>query len=281
MKPALLAIWLVFLCSATASKSYKCNPERPLDIPKDTKCEISFHDVRLRPTQSRVGFQWAKYKLDLLKGVERRDSCKFPTIKDYLKENVIPVVIGPGGEFFLTDDHHLLKALDLFANETRNATQNAKANKAKSVRNDINIHLHVLYNWGKEGLTEKQFWQKMAEHHYVYLRDIHGEPLAPSQLPLSLSAMGDDPWRTVVGFARKLAYFETDSTHYYQFLWGLCLQKNGFLLDHLTEENVWNNALKAAQFFANPANRELFAECGIKPRMMSMAKIAEKTIDLE
>jgi hypothetical protein len=87
---------------------------------KSTKGEICLCKISdLHPTQASVGMAEVRIKAEKLKDeIQRRSERDF--LNYLLKHNKEePIIIGPGGLFYLTDHHHLARALyDVGASNT-------------------------------------------------------------------------------------------------------------------------------------------------------------------
>jgi hypothetical protein len=86
----------------TGPASGETQPFKP-DLHKGAQCVIEI--TQLHPTQAAVGYFEVKQKADKLSG---KKPSKF---QEYLAEHLVPIVIGPGGAAYLTDHHHLARAL--------------------------------------------------------------------------------------------------------------------------------------------------------------------------
>ena len=135
----------------------------------------------LHPTQASVGMAEVRIKAEKL-----NDKIQGRSEKDFLKyllrhDKAEPVIIGPGGIFYITDHHHLARALyDVGASET---------------------YCTIIDNLS--GATVDDFWKRLEANNQVYLEDENGNPLTPNDLPSSVKDLTDDPFRSLAGVVRE------------------------------------------------------------------------------
>lgn len=167
-----------------------------------------FHDDRpalhmrkiedLRPTQMTVGLREVRRKVDewqtLGAGKERA----------FLGDHMIPVVIGAKDRAYIIDNHHLARALH-------------EAGLKKVLVQPI---LHLAH------LPRDAFWHFLDCRNYLYLYDAEGRRRAPSDLPKSVSAMPDNPFRSLAGDLRRVGGYAKDPTPYSEFLWAEFLHRS-------------------------------------------------------
>jgi hypothetical protein len=156
-----------------------------------TLCEVPVSI--LRPTQPSVGMKEVEMRAEKLRQLSPEK------LQKYLSKKVAPIVIGPAGIPYLLDHHHLARALILS-------------------RAGNSLVAEVKENWSK--LSEPGFWAKMKAQNWVYLRDQTGKPISdPRNLPTSIEAMHDDPYRSLSWLVREQGgYHETDDP-YAEFQW--------------------------------------------------------------
>ncbi|MEV8511644.1 ParB/Srx family N-terminal domain-containing protein [Dactylosporangium sp. NPDC051484] len=113
------------------------------------------------------------------------------------------VVIGPGGEPFLTDGHHTLTSFY--------ETPDGGA--------DLHVRLRVQANLST--LTRQDFWAQMQAHKWVYLRDPQGNPTKVNKLPTSvgLANFTNDKYRSLLYFGRDIGYAQ-NGLPFQEFYWG-------------------------------------------------------------
>ena len=108
----------------------------------------------------------------------------------------IPVVIGPDGQFWLVDRHHLARALwDLGMRE---------------------VPVEI------EGRLDDadRFWEQMQQHHWAWLKDEHGRSIEPTQLPSHIALLPDYPYRSLAGFAEDAGlYHKREQRYFIEFTW--------------------------------------------------------------
>jgi hypothetical protein len=120
-------------------------------------------------------------------------------LKKFLKKHTIPTIIGPNHIFYITDHHHLTRAL--------------------SEAGVDHMNLEISSDWSS--LDENSFWQKMNANQLVYLYDENGVgPHRPSELPASAAELRDDIYRSLAWAVQKQtgAYADTNSP-YASFIW--------------------------------------------------------------
>ena len=155
----------------------------------------------LHPTQASVGMTEVRIRREKLKEEIEGSSEDFPS--HLRKQNRIePIVIGPGNVFYITDGHHLVRALYELGQET--------------------VYCKVLDNvstWQPD-----EFWKYMKDNNEVYLKDNQGNVIAPSDLPKSIGDLRDDPFRSLAGAIRESCGFRNDNKdvpdrNYLEFKW--------------------------------------------------------------
>ena len=119
------------------------------------------------------------------------------------------VVIGPGGQPYLTDGHHTLTSFW----------------EAPGGGPDARVRLRVTGNLST--VEPEAFWREMQDRGWTWLRDADGNAVAPEQLPtsLGLKQFANDRYRGVLYFARDVGYSQDDDSPAFQeFYWGQWLR---------------------------------------------------------
>ncbi len=147
---------------------------------------------QLHPTQFALGLRRVTVKHHHIQSLSRADR------QAYLARNPVPVVLGPRCQLYLTDHHHLARAV-------------LEAGHSKVV-------LTLLHDWSH--LSVDDFWDRMERAGLVYLLDEAGQgPQDPRTLPASVLALVDDPYRSLAGFARERGCFQKSPIPYAEFQW--------------------------------------------------------------
>lgn len=161
-------------CSAQSMKGERC------------LCKV----LDLHPTQASVGMAEVQSKARKLKEeIQRRsDEGLLSYLLKHNKEE--PIVIGPGGVFYITDHHHQARALYEVGVST---TYCAVVDNLSDIKPD-------------------EFWRHMEDNNEVYLKDRDGNQIKPGDLPVSVKDLANDPFRSLAGAVREACGFEKAST---------------------------------------------------------------------
>jgi hypothetical protein len=145
----------------------------------------------LLPTQGAIGYMEVSQK----RAEWQRLSKKMR--KALIAQHWFPSVLGPQGRYYIVDHHHLGMALHEEGQET--------------------VLLTVLkdLSW----LDVDTFWRVMEFHQWAHPYSETGKRISFHQLPSQVSALKDDPYRSLAGLARKAGAFAKDVTPFSEFLW--------------------------------------------------------------
>lgn len=158
-----------------------CSPQTPVAA----SCLLALD--ALHPTQPAVG--------ELQVAEEVKTLRLRPDLASWQKKRPLPVVLGPAGEFYLTDGHHAARGLWEVGQKSLLVTLAGKLD------------------------DPADFWSQMQARHWVYLFDEHGQPISPAQLPQRIADLRDDPYRALAGFARRQGYFRKSDAWFVEFEW--------------------------------------------------------------
>jgi hypothetical protein len=147
----------------------------------------------LRPTQAAVGMRAVATKRQK---VEKRARQR-GRIDDYLGQRPIPSVLGPGGDLFMIDHHHL--GLALWQAEVESAFV--------IVVEDLSV------------LPVAAFWRRMEADGRVYPFDGDGQRISPARLPRRLGGLRADAYRDLAWSVREAGGFHKTRAPYAEFVW--------------------------------------------------------------
>ena len=180
----------IFLLPAALAACFAGASPCSVSPAEGTTCQIEI--TRLKPTQFSVGLREVRAKAAELAS---KSAGKLAT---YLSAHPAPVVLASGGQFYITDHHHLASAL---------------------------LQIHQTQIWvqiesDQQTLTDDEFWHFMQTSHLTYLYDNHGAgPLAPRELPSTIAQMSDDPYRSLAGTLLEDDCYQKTMQPFAEFLW--------------------------------------------------------------
>lgn len=151
--------------------------------------------LSLRPTQFAVGMLEVDEKIKEVKAFGKKK------LKNYLKENVVPVVRSPDDELYIVDKHHYLSVCYHLG------IQQVKVEIIKDFRDD-------------EKLSYEKFWKWMSRSRNSYPYCQFGEgPREALYLPHDIRGLADDPYRSIAWFVRKAGGFDNSEKNFAEFAW--------------------------------------------------------------
>lgn len=191
-----VAILISSLYQPTLAKDIYCDEQ----LKKGDICICKISD--LHPTQVSVGMAEVRIKAEKLKGeFQRRSESDFLNyLRKHNKEE--PVTIGPQGIFYITDHHHLARALYVIGVS--------------------NTYCTIIDNLSHT--KPDDFWKQLEANNEVYLKDQNGNPITPHDLPTSVKDLSNNPFRSLAGAVRGSCGFEkgdetSSGEDYLEFQW--------------------------------------------------------------
>jgi hypothetical protein len=133
----------------------------------------------------------------------------------------LPVVIGPGRQFYLIDKHHLSLALAL--------------NGVEAAYVDVIDDLSHM--------APRAFWTAMEAEGRAYLFDETGTRVPPARLPRTLHRLRADPYRDLAWAAREAGLFKKVRVPFSEFRWAAFFRAR---IDEGTVAQAQGRALKIA-----------------------------------
>ncbi len=151
----------------------------------------------LRPTQITVGMREVEEK-------RRRWREKHgEKAGEFLASHMIPVVLGPEARPYVTDHHHLARALH--------------DEGVKSVTTTVVLDLSRL--------EPNSFWFVLDNRGLMHPFDEKGERRHYRAIPDAIGDLVDDPYRSLAGELRRVGGFAKDTTPFSEFLWADFLRR--------------------------------------------------------
>lgn len=160
--------------------------------------EPRLHPVKvaaLRPTQITVGMREVEEK--------RRQWQAEADKSKFLGKHLIPVVLGPERGYYLTDHHHLARAL----------FDEGVEDIAVSVVADLSA------------LSRGAFWVYLDNRAWMHTYDAKGKRRSHKDLPDNIDGLVDDPFRSLAGALRRAGGYAKDTTPFSEFLWADFLRR--------------------------------------------------------
>ncbi|HEX7852230.1 MAG TPA: ParB-like protein [Sphingobium sp.] len=167
----------------------------------------------LRPTQMTIGYREVEIKRH-----EWHDASEKARTK-LLRSHVVPAVIGPKGDYYIVDHHHFTRAL--------------LEEKAPYVG------VYVLDDLSH--LAKDEFWTFLDNSAWCHAYDHKGQRRELSDIPKKMSALEDDPYRSLVGELIRSGGCAKSSKPFFEFLWADFLRrriKPSLLADHFSDATI-------------------------------------------
>lgn len=185
----------------------------------------------LRPTQFAIGMLEVEEKIEIVRGYRKKQ------IRDFIDENTVPVVSGPGGDLYIVDHHHFLAVCYHVG--------------IKKVR------VRLVKDLSKRRMTYAQFWKWMFKSRNAYPYCQFGEgPRKAIYLPKDIRGLADDPYRSLAWFVRKAGAFENNDRNFAEFKWANFFRERRLLDRHGLAE-MPRALVKAALLAQSPAAKHL------------------------
>jgi hypothetical protein len=169
----------------------------------------------LRPTQMTVGLGEVAERRTRWREQQGKRAARF------LGKHMIPVILGPQGDHYLIDNHHLARAL-----------------YDEGVKSVLTLVIADLRK-----LDTAAFWFVMDNRGWLHPYDERGRRRTHEDLPSSVKGLRDDPFRTLAGELRRSGGFAKETIPFAEFLWADFLRRR--IKRKLVEKN-FRRALKEA-----------------------------------
>jgi len=171
--------------------------------------------AELRPTQMTVGLREVAEKR---KEWRERSGKKGAT---YLGHHMVPVIKGLKGRLYVTDHHHLTRALH--------------DEGVKDVLVNVIADLSAL--------SKESFWVVMDCKGWCHPYDADGVRRDFADIPAAIADLVDDPYRSLAGELRRTGGYAKDITPFSEFIWADFLRRR---IKVKAMEKDFNNAISDA-----------------------------------
>jgi len=192
-----------------------------------------FSVSKLRPTQMTVGMREVEQRRKLLRLSRKKDETKF------FERHMIPVVLGPGERHYVIDHHHLARALEEEGIEE--------------------VFVTVTANLSR--ISQDAFWVALDNLGWMHPFDAKGRRRDYDEIPHTIGALADDPFRSLAGALRRKGGFSKDTAPFSEFLWADFLRRR---IKRADVKKNFDRALAAAIRFAKSKDADyLPGWCGV------------------
>jgi hypothetical protein len=147
--------------------------------------------AKLRPTQMTLGYAEVAHK----RKEWRKRGAK--AAEQFLRGHRFPAIRGPKGRFYITDHHHLGRAL--------------QEEKVAAVTVAVLADLSHL--------DRHEFWLTMDYQQWAHPYDAKGRRRDFSSMPKNLKRMPDDPYRSLAAAVRREGDYPKGAAPFAEFLW--------------------------------------------------------------
>jgi hypothetical protein len=180
----------------------------------------------LRPAQMTIGLRQVHADRKKLEALSRRER------EQRAAHSLFPVVRGPQDAYYLLDHHHEARAL-------------------LETEPDAAVQLGLLRDLSQ--LDTDAFWVFLDHHNWVHCYDTKGRRRPFKDMPASLAAMPDDPYRSLAADVRDEGGFSKTIEPFLEFLWANHL-RDRIPIEKLRER--WKDAVARALKIAGSRESE-------------------------
>ena len=185
----------------------------------------------LRPTQMTVGIREVKEKRKRWR--EQKSKKKQA---ESLGKHMIPVVYGPDERYYVVDHHHLARAL-----------------------HDEGVKDILVTVIGDLRMVDRDaFWGVMDNKRWVYPYDVKGERRHFMDIPKVITALKDDPFRSLAGDQGPNAPYN-GGAKFYQVYSGDTALDHDLRISHIAYDRTHTTATDSNTWFPLPALRRAAA----------------------
>ncbi|TPN88195.1 chromosome partitioning protein ParB [Mesorhizobium sp. CU2] len=166
------------------------DPREPVVVPVPVE--------ELRPTQITVGMREVELKRQMIRAQDARRKTGA-----FLGRHMVPVVLGPKKRNYVTDHHHLARAL----------IEEGVKDVLVTVIADLSA------------LDKDAFLFMLDNRGWMHPFDESGKRRKYAAIPKTIGALVDDPYRSLAGELRRQGGYAKDTTPFSEFLWADFLRR--------------------------------------------------------
>jgi hypothetical protein len=178
------------------------------------RCKVNVSE--LHPTQFAVGY----WEIDLRsRDITGKDAKK---IKKELESHIGKIVVGPAGEPYIIDRHHLACIMS---------------------RTGMSPFIYATVEANFSNMTPDSFWKEMTARKWTFLYDNKGNgPLDPGLLPKTIRELQDDPFRSIAWAVRRQGGYKKSEEPFADFRWAdffrarITADEKNMNMEHLINE---------------------------------------------
>jgi hypothetical protein len=112
-------------------------------------------------------------------------------------------------------------------------------------------------------LSAAEFWTYLDHRAWCHPYDKHGLRVGFDEIPKSLTALGDDPYRSLAGELRRAGGFAKDVTPFSEFIWANYLRRR--VKRKLVDDDFGAALTKSLRLAKSPDASFLPGWCGPSP----------------
>jgi hypothetical protein len=155
--------------------------------PRSLKTKLA----KLRPTQMTLGYAEVALKRKQWRALGAKEA------REFLRAHRFPAIRGPKGRLYITDHHHLGRALQ----------EEKVAMVTVAVLADLS------------SLDRDEFWILMDYQQWAHPYDARGRRRDFTAIPKNLKRLPDDPFRSLAAQVRRAGKFPKEAAPFAEFLW--------------------------------------------------------------
>lgn len=147
--------------------------------------------AELHPTQMTIGMREVAVKRRRWREMDAERRARF------LENRSVPAVVGPHGGLYITDRHHLVRAL-----------------------HDEGVeHVPLVVVADMSPMDREEFWSMLESRGWTHPFDESGRRHRYNDIPHSISGLVDDPFRSLASEVRRRGGYSKNKSPFSEFRW--------------------------------------------------------------